>query len=197
MQPSISNRFFRGTQSQARESIKTICQTQWSCVVSFVYFAQAMKFQIFQYEVKSKYKSALMNADLLTIDGIAMQIFDYSGQYFFKPKPRQRTQNLNGTDFLPFILNQTRDQKVGIILSTVYDPKLEKWPEWMDKGLAKLQRQYPHIEILLAHQTEFKNRGQDFPFEELWKILEEQKSDYDHILFLNGIGGPVQEIWTE
>ena len=197
MQPSISNRFFRGTQSQARESIKTICQTQWSCVVSFVYFAQAMKFQIFQYEVKSKYKSALMNADLLTIDGIAMQIFDYSGQYFFKPKPRQRTQNLNGTDFLPFILNQTRDQKVGIILSTVYDPKLEKWTEWMDKGLAELQRQYPHIEILLAHQTEFKNRGQDFPFEELWKILEEQKSDYDHILFLNGIGGPVQEIWTE
>lgn len=197
MQPTISNTFFRGTQSQARENIKSICQTQWSCVVSFVYFAQAMKFQIFQSEVKSKYKTALINANMVFIDGIAMQIFDRCGQWFFKPKPRQRTQNLNGTDFLPFILNQTKDQKVWIILSTVYDPKLGKWPEWMDKGLTELQRQYPHIEVLLAHQTEFKNRGQNFPFEELWKIIKEKKAEYDHILFLNGIGWPIQEIWTQ
>lgn len=195
--PTITNTFFRGTQSQAREKAKKICQTQWSCVISFVYFAQAMKFKIFQSEVKSDYKSALLNTDLLFIDGIAMQIFDRCGQRLFKPKPRLRTQNLNGTDFLPFILDQTRGQKVGIILSTVYDSKIDKWPEWMDKWLTELQRQYPHIDILLAHQTVFAQRGEDFPFNDLQEILKEKKSDYDHILFLNGIGGPVQEIWTE
>ena len=193
----MSEKFFRGTQSPARESIKTHCQTQWSCVVSFVYFAQAMKFKIFQSEMKGEYKKALINADMVFIDGIAMQIFDRVWQRFFKPKPRQRSHNLNGTDFLPFILKQTQDKKVGIILSTVYDPTLGKWPEWMEKGVAELKRQYPHIEIMFAYQTEFKDRGQDFPFKKLSTLLQQQQSDYDHILFLNGIGWPVQEIWTE
>lgn len=162
-----------------------------------MYFAQAMKFKIFQSEVKSEYKLALLNADIVCIDGIAMQIFDRCGQRFFKPKPRGWSQNLNGTDFLPFILNQTQDKKVGIILSTVYDPKLNKWPEWMEKGLNELTRQYPHSKVLFAHQTEFKDRGQRFPFKQLQDIIDKEKNNYDHILFLNGIGGPVQEIWTE
>ena len=45
---TISHKFFRGTQLQARESIQNICLTQWSCIVSFVYFAQAMKFDLFK-----------------------------------------------------------------------------------------------------------------------------------------------------
>ena len=195
--PSIGTKFFRGTQTQAREDMKTICLTQWSCIVSFVYFAQAMKFKIFEQEVESDYKKSLEQADLVFIDGIAMQIFDRVGQFFFKPKHRAWTQNMNGTDFLPFILDQTRDKKIGIILSTVYDPHLKKWPEWMLKWMDELQRQYPHIDFILSHQTEFKERGQDFPFWKLQKILEEKKSTFDHILFLNGIGGPVQEIWTQ
>lgn len=194
---TISQKFFRGTQLQARENIKYICQTQWSCVVSFVYFAQAMKFKIFESEIKSDYKTALINADMVCIDGIAMQIFDRSGQRFFPPKPRLRTQNLNGTDFLPFILHQTKNQKVGIILSTVYDPKLDKWPERMEKWLQEMKRQFPHIDILFTHQTQFQDRGQNFPFKELEKVLKKKQSDYDHVLFLNGIWGPVQEVRTE
>lgn len=194
---SISQKLFRGSSSQAREKIQNICQTQWSCVVSFVYFAQAMKFKIFESEVKSDYKKSLIRSDIVCIDGIAMQIFDRCGQRFFQPKPRIWTENLNGTDFLPFILQQTKNKKVGIILSTVYDPKINKWPEWMRKGLHELQRQYPHIDILFAHQTEFKYRGQNFPFKELKQILQKEQSNYDHILFLNGIGWPIQEIWTE
>ena len=71
-----------------------------------------MKFEIFKSEVESKYKTALINADMVCIDGIAMQIFDRVGQLFFQPKQRAWTQNLNGTDFLPFILEQTRDKKI-------------------------------------------------------------------------------------
>lgn len=194
---SLSQKFFRGSQQQAREEIKNICQTQWSCIVSFVYFAQAMKFEIFKSEVESKYKTALINADMVCIDGIAMQIFDQIGQFFFPPRTRAWTQNLNGTDFLPFILEQTQEKKVGIILSSVYDPKLGKGKEWMQKWLHELQRQYPHIEILFSHQTEFKTRGQDFPFWKLQEILDNNTIKYDHILFLNGIGWPVQEIRTK
>ena len=156
-----------------------------------------MKFEIFKSEVESKYKTALINADMVCIDGIAMQIFDRVGQLFFQPKQRAWTQNLNGTDFLPFILEQTRDKKIWIILSSVYDPKLKKWPEWMQKWLNELQKQYPHIEILFSHQTEFIHRGQNFPFWKVQKILNNKTTKYDHILFLNGIGWPVQEIRTQ
>lgn len=156
-----------------------------------------MKFDLFRHEIDSHYKQALQKADLVFIDGIAMQIFDRCGQRLFPPKPRQRTQNLNGTDFLPFLLDQTRNRKVGIILSSVYDPKIGKGTEWMQKGLDELQKQYPHIDILFSHQTPFQNRGEQFPFEELEKVLLSVKGKYDHIFFLNGIGGPVQEVWTE
>ncbi len=214
MVQTVSQKLFRGTQFQAREVIQKNVLTQWYCVVSFLYFAQAMKFDIYkntswitqiktQDNTKSKdtnkkdYKTALLNADIVCIDGIAMQIFDRCGQFFFSPHKRKRTQNLNGTDLLPFILNQTKNKKVGIILSSLYDPKLHKWPEWMGKGLKELQKQYPHITILFAHQTLFQERGQDFPFSNLTTILHQEREKYDHILFLNGIGGPAQEIWTE
>lgn len=196
MSLSLSQKFFRGSQTQARENIKKTCQTQWSCVVSFVYFAQAMKFDIFKSEIKSKYKQALIQSDILCIDGIAMQIFDRVGQLFFAPEQRAWTQNLNGTDFLPFILEHTNNKKVGIILSSVYDPKIGKGKERMQKWLDELQRQYPHIDILFSYQTEFSKRGQKFPFWKLKTILQDKQNKYDHILFLNGIGGPVQEIRT-
>ena len=82
-------------------------------------------------------------------------------------------------------------------MSSVYDPKISKWPEWMDKWLAKLQELYPHIEIIYQHQTLFSKRGEEFPFDELQKVLDEKWKRFDHILFLNGIGSPAQEIWTE
>ena len=210
MTQMISQKLFRGTQIQAREEIQKNVLTEWYCIVSFLYFAQAMKFDLYKNSlqklstddpkkqiIQQNYKQALLNADLVFIDGIAMQLFDRSGQFFFSPYKRSRTQNLNGTDFLPFILNQTKDKKVGIILSSVYDTTINKWPEWMEKGLQELKRQYPHIDILFTYQTVFQERGQNFPFWELTTILDQQKENYDHILFLNGIGGPVQEIRTE
>lgn len=208
----ISTKLFRWTKSQARKSMQNICQTQWSCVVSFLYFAQAMKFKVYEdtsckildtrklitnnQQLVPLYKDALLNADLVFIDGIAMQIFDRVWQFLFRDK-RKRTENLNGTDFLPYILEQTKDKKVGIVMSSVYDPKINKWPEWMDKWLAKIKEIYPHTEILYKHQTDFSKRGQDFPFDTLQEILDEKWENFDHILFLNGIGSPAQEIWTE
>ena len=193
---SISKVLFRGAQAQAREHIKKISQTQWLCVVNFLYFARAMKFDVYKTEIQSDYKTALLHSDILCIDGIAMQIFDRIWQFFFWWK-RQRTENLNGTDFLPYILEHTRDKKIGIIMSTLYDPKLGKWPEWMEKWLQKLQQLYPHIDIIFKHQTDFKYRGEDFPLEESIKIIQKEKNNYDHILFLNWIWWPKQEIRAE
>lgn len=73
---SISSILFRGTQAQARKKIKTISQTEGLCTVNFLYFAQAMKFKVYEEEIKSDYKTALFHSDVLCIDGIAMQIFD-------------------------------------------------------------------------------------------------------------------------
>lgn len=193
---SISSILFRGTQAQARKKIKTTSQTQGLCIVNFLYFAQAMKFKVYEEETQSDYKTALFHSDIVCIDGIAMQIFDRVWQFFFGWK-RQRTENLNGTDFLPYILEQTRKQKVAIIMSTVYDAKIGKWPEWMDKWLDKLQKLYPHIDIIFKHQTLFQHRGKDFPLQDCLNVINKEKNNYDHILFLNGIGWPVQEIWTE
>ncbi len=193
---SFSKHFFRGTQAQARKYIKKITQTQWLCVVNFLYFAQAMKFDVYKTEIQTDYKRALLHSDILCIDGIAMQIFDRVWQFFFGWK-RQWTDNLNGTDFLPYILENTRDKKIGIIMSTVYDPKIDKWLEWMDKWLHKLKQFYPHIDVIFKYQTLFEKRGEDFPIEECIKTIKIQQNKYDHILFLNGIWWPKQEIRTE
>ena len=67
----------------------------------------------------------------------------------------------------------------------------------MDKGLARLQNLYPHIDIVFAHQTLFTQRGEDFPFELLDTALKEKREQYDYMLFLNGLGGPAQEIRTQ
>lgn len=56
---------------------------------------------------------------------------------------------------------------------------------------------YPHIDIIFKHQTTFQHRGEDFPITECKAKIDKVKDNYDHILFLNGIGGPAQEIWTE
>jgi len=212
-QSSISNVLFRGTQAQAREQIKKISQTQWLCVVNFLYFARAMKFDVYKDNyhpelvsgskhwnkfsiTKSDYKTALLHSDILCIDGIAMQVFDRVWQFFFGWK-RSWTENLNGTDFLPYILEHTKDKKIGIIMSTVYDPNINKWPEWMDKWLKKLQHLYPHVEIIFKYQSLFQNRGEEFPIEECISIIKDKKNNYDHILFLNGIWWPKQETRTE
>ena len=127
-----STKLFRGSSAQARSTIQQILLTQGHVVVSFLYFAQAMKFDLYKTKLKHSsdtrlaYQQALSEADLLLIDGIALQIFDRVGQWFFAPNTRARSHNLNGTDFLPYILDQTQDQKVGIVLSSVYDPKINK-----------------------------------------------------------------------
>jgi exopolysaccharide biosynthesis WecB/TagA/CpsF family protein len=198
---SFSSHFFRWTSAQARQYIQDTIKQKKICIVNFVYFAQAMKFKIYEDTsniqlTTNNYKKALEHSDLLCIDGIAMQIFDRVWQFFFEGE-RRWTDNLNGTDFLPYILDHTKNKKVGIIMSTVYDPNINKWPEWMDKWLQKLQELYPHIDIIFKYQTLFSRRGEEFPFKDLHNILWKTQSEYDHILFLNGIGGPVQEIWTE
>lgn len=202
----FSKFLFRGTAQQAWTQIQQQTKDQWYSIVSFLYFAQAMKFRVYenhndtsplhQNDTTNNYIQAMKNADFVLIDGIAMQIFDRVGQFIFWDK-RSRSSNLNGTDFLPYILEQTKDQKVAIIMSSVYDPKINKWPEWMDKWLNKLKSLYPHIDIIFKHQTVFAKRGEDFPLDECIALIQKKKSDYDHILFLNGIWGPAQEIRTE
>lgn len=205
---NISKKLFRGNSKQAWEAIKTTARKQGYCIVSFLYFAQAMKFDLYredqgkpnnkkEEELKTTYKNALLQADFVFIDGIALQIFDRCWQFFFQPKKRKRSKNLNWTDFLPYILKHTQDKKIGIILSSVYDPAINKWPERMEKGLTQLKKEYPHIDVLASHQSIYADRGQDFPFEEIKKNIITHKNNYDYILFLNGIGGPIQEIWTE
>ena len=195
-QLSVSSILFHWTQQQAREHIQLTSQKKGLCIVNFLYFARAMKFDVYKDEVKSEYKDALFHSDILCIDWIAMQVFDRCGQLFFWWK-RKWTENLNWTDFLPYILNQTRNKKIWIIMSTVYDPKINKWTEWMEKWLKKLKELYPHIDVIFKYQTIFQKRGEDFPIEDCINVIKKEKNNYDHIFFLNWIGWPKQEIWTE
>lgn len=199
---SISHKLFRGSAAQAREHIQQQLLTPWSVVVSFLYFAQAMKFDLYTNKkshnnpLRTSYQEALESADMLLIDGIALQLFDRCGQLCFSPRSRSWSKNLNGTDFLPYILNNTKDKKVAIVLSTLYDPSINKSKEWMDRWIQELTRQFPHTSTIFAHQTPYSKRGQDFPFDSLEEILKEQYHDFDYILFLNGISSPSQELWT-
>lgn len=73
--------------------------------------------------IHTLYQHAILNADLVLPDGIALQLF-----YFFAK--RKRLKNLNGTDFCPYFLSYIKEhhpeRNMSIILYGTYPHLLEK-----------------------------------------------------------------------
>lgn len=74
------------------------------------------------------YQHAILDADLVLMDGIALQVFYYLAK-------RKRLQNLNGTDFCPYFFSYVKEKhpnkSMNIILYGTYPHLLVKTEQFL------------------------------------------------------------------
>lgn len=181
---------------------------QLYAIVNFLYFANAMQFHLFEEAVDEKdvaYKDSLERADFLLPDGIALQLWHYIS-YKTEDRKRAWVSNLNGTDLTPKLLFYlTEHYTVTVFIASLYDEKIGKGRERLDKAVEKLKKEY-HIPHVYAFQTHYTERGSYFPRHE-WEDAAQKniatnavnsENRKHHInLVLHCTGTPFQEVWTE
>ena len=96
------DKLFAGNNDAAVDIILQQSDRGQTCIVSFLYFANAMHHRLFEpWSKKSQtptsifYKTSLEKSDLLFPDGIALQLFSQRSGH-------GKVDNLNGTDFIPY-----------------------------------------------------------------------------------------------
>lgn len=191
----ILNHLYRWTREQAAEDIATQYESWASVFVDFLYFASAMKMRVLEEQQTAEqetYKKAILAADILFPDGIALQVFDRAAN---KGKA-SRLHNLNGTDFVPYLLKYLAAKwKTSMYVRSVFDEKKWHGKEFMQKWIDRLQAHVPWLQCPFAWQCSYYQRGDGFP----WKEFKEarHKDDSAYKIFWTGIGTPFQEIRSE
>jgi UDP-N-acetyl-D-mannosaminuronic acid transferase (WecB/TagA/CpsF family) len=123
---SILSKLYTGTAPELIDDILETYEEQSFCIVNFLYFANIVSQKLFdegkdKTEKQREYKKILLKADYLLPDGIALQIFYYLANFFRVIKsPRKWLENLNGTDFTPYFLDEIKkrygNQKICLLL---------------------------------------------------------------------------------
>ena len=163
-----------------------------SAVVNFLYFANAMQYHLLREDDQAKtyvaYKEALLASDFLLPDGIALELWT-------KWTTGKKVSNLNGTDLTPQVFAYLNEYyKTSVYIYSLYDPKIGKGPERLERGVENLKKDYPHLNFRFCHQSLYSERGKDFPFDDLKAATETDTSAVR--VFLNCTGSPFQECWT-
>ncbi len=171
----------------------SVYQRNGFAVVNFLYFANAMQFHLFEQRLQNikdrQYSEALLKGDFLLPDGIALQLWA-------KRTEKKTTHNLNGTDLTPLFLQYLNDhEKASLYIYSLYDPKIDKGPEWLWKAVEKLHESYPQLKIVFTHQSLYAQRWEQFPRRKLEECVEEDDSHMK--VFLHCTGTPFQELWVE
>lgn len=187
----ILQKLYRNDTTKAIEDILTHYAHRWFAVVNFLYFANAMKYHLFenlQQQIDFDYSDALLQSDFLLPDGIALQLWDK-----FENKKLPKTHNLNGTDLTPAFLHYvTQNYDVELYIVSVYDEKIGKWPERLEKWVEKIKEIYG-IQMIYSYQTPYSQRGQEYPFT---RRAQAPKADTTVRVLLHCTGTPFQELWT-
>ena len=121
----ILQKLYPHSRDQAINDILSFYDQEESVVVNFIYFANIVSHRLFDQTAKTEklkeYKKILLKSDFLLPDGIALQIFYYVAHFMGKiDSPTSWLQNLNGTDFIPYLLQSIRkkygSQKLNILI---------------------------------------------------------------------------------
>ena len=223
MYKQILATLFQWNTDQACEHILELYDKKGFCIVDYLYFANIAGKQLFSthhmsYPVKdfreallSDYKNvdiegiytlyhhAILDADLVLMDGIALQLF-----YYFANK--KRLPNLNGTDFCPYFLSYTKkkytDRGVNVILYGTYPHLLERTQEFLLKqwyNVVYAQDGYTNLDwenvdlalkwrdkdiniLLIARSTP------DYPIQEIWTLANKDSIQHHELIVLNQWG---------
>jgi UDP-N-acetyl-D-mannosaminuronic acid transferase (WecB/TagA/CpsF family) len=182
---------------QVCDAILDTYHTQWYLVVSFMYFANLMKWKLLEStpEPRQKdYKKALLTSDFLLADGIALQLF-YRRSALWRAN-KITPPNLNGTDFIPYFFETTlrKHPQAHVSLMMFWDEKIGKWEEYAQLADQAFIDRYGRP-FNYSWQTNYSNKSR-FEFDR--QAYERTLSDDDgiRILFVC-LGTPTQEIRTE
>lgn len=223
MYKKILNRLFQWDYDHACKHILGVYENKGFCVVDYLYFANVSGKKLFKMhglwypiedfreallaDYKSMnihwiyrlYQDAILGADLVLMDGIALQIF-----YFLAKK--KWLPNLNGTDFCPYFLEyvqeQDTDKKMNIILYGTYPHLLEKTKDYLYKqwynviyaqdGYTNLD--WENVELALKWKQQDINillnarTTPDYPIQEIWTLANKQNIKEYELIVMNQWG---------
>jgi UDP-N-acetyl-D-mannosaminuronic acid transferase (WecB/TagA/CpsF family) len=138
---SILSKCYTGTRASLVDDLLNRYEEQSFAIVNFLYFAQIVSQRLFEEgkdktEKQREYKKILLKADYLLPDGIALQIFYYLANLFkVIHSPRRWLDNLNGTDFTPYFLNEIKkrygNQKICLLLYGAPPKGIEQASEYI------------------------------------------------------------------
>ena len=153
-------------------------------VVNFIYFASFYKYILKLKDIS--YITSLEKSNFLLPDGIALRMY-------LDKKYNIKADNLNGTDFTPYLLDNISTNQTHIAFYTVYDDKIWKKKEDVDivKNYIKNNFKSKKIDVFVSH---YSKKGEDFDFKSYENSLKQD--NFDKKIFLVGIWTPFQEKWT-
>lgn len=187
-------------------------------IVNFVYFSLIVAHQLFsdsseKINIQKNYKKALLKADYLLPDGIALQIFYYLARIFGKVSWwRKWLPNLNGTDFVPYFLDYIKKkngpQSLCVALYGTKDVYLEKTVEYLkSQGYNVVYYQDGFSEFQWGNLQEKLDEYQDtinlllvgistptHPIQELWAAKNHTKIKHNNLIVMN-VGG-LLDFWA-
>lgn len=223
MYKQILNTLFQWDGNQACEHILGLYDKKGFCVVDYLYFANVAGKKLFGthhiaypledfrealladykqlniYGIYKIYQQAILDADVVLMDGIALQLF-----YFLARK--KRLENLNGTDFCPrflsYIKNHCPDRDINIILYGTYPHLLERTKDFLLKqgynvvyaqdGYVNLDRE--NVELALKGRNNPINillvarSTPDYPIQEIWTLANKQHIKKHELIVMNQAG---------
>lgn len=188
-------KIYKHSADQAYEDIMQKMTQNWSCIVSFLYFANAMKRMLFEdidwsdefVAQAQTYMTSLEAADYVLPDGIALQTFSRISQW-------DSLSNLNGTDFIPFFIKKAwKEVSLSVYLYQCYDPSLGKHEDSLNIAKDALMSEFD-VSVPRASQCLYTQRGEAFDRDWLDKALVADGADIK--VFLNCTWTPFQENWT-
>ncbi len=223
MYRNILNKLYHGTFQEASQAIFDCYQRQGYAIVDYVYFANIVAHRVFDvhtvpvfqdmfrdalladYRVFSRehicsaYQTALLDADVLLPDGIALQIFTFLAT-------KKWLYNLNGTDFclrfLEYVRRQVGNDRIHILLYGTYPHILEKTKQfllqqWFDVIYAQdgyTSLRWHHVELALKGKQQDVNillvaRSTPlYPIQELWSFANKDRIAQYGLLVMNQWG---------
>lgn len=181
-QPILEN-LYLWTKNECLSEILNKYNSQWYCIVNYLYFANTMKYRLFEKkenDTEKNYCDAMLNWDFILPDWIALQVFYYFYTYFDKSVKRIWPQNLNWTDFAPYFLESTKYKKINLILYWAKQEILE--------NTVKFLKDKFWVNIIY---------GQNWYSEFDWTNLEDKlkSSDVTINVLMVWRWTPLQEIW--
>lgn len=219
----ILSTLFEGNSDQACKNILELHTKNGFCVVDYLYFANVAGKQMFSqhhalypidafrealladyktmniHGVYAIYQKAILEADVVLMDGIALQMF-----YFLAKK--KWLDNLNGTDFCPYFLSYVKQnyphKNMDIILYGTYPHLLEKTKDFLVNQwytVVYAQDGYTNLNWAAIWKVLWKEDGSinvllvarstpDYPIQEIRTLANKDAIRHHKLIVLNQAG---------